>query len=112
MELKEYKKNMNTDLHKRLEAISENACHCTNCTLSECRVNGIRCAKFRNYRTGITDGLQLGYKEAIKVAKEWLTKYADDYYNSSNQADCCYYDVESMVNNFETNMNKLLEEKK
>lgn len=94
---------MNTDLHKRLEEAAEK--YCTD--------NGLlsgACASQISYghscmHDGFIAGAELGYKEAINVAKEWLKNFLDS-------EDCEYLDNSIPANEFETAMNKLWEEQK
>lgn len=39
-------------------------------------------------------------KEIVDKACEWLTANADNYYNSSSQADDCFFDTDEMVEAF------------
>ena len=55
--------------------------------------------------TAFMRGAEFGYKEAINIAKEWLT--IKGVFNGNTCGDLKQY-----VADFETDMNKLLEEKK
>ncbi len=112
---------MNTDLHKRLEAIA-----IANYPI-----------RYGKYTTGVSfdvnqddreiylegekKGAELGYKEAIEVAKEWLSDcihneerisshpYRDDKMVAVFDFDD---DKETILSSFKREMNKLWEEKK
>lgn len=59
-------------------------------------------------KDGFLAGAELGYKEAITQAKEWLKNSVSDY-TATYIVGCSKGEF---ITNFETNMNKLWEEKK
>lgn len=90
---------MNTELHKRLEEAADNFIGHPY-EIEE----GI---DITDKRTAFKAGAELGYKEAIKAAKEWLMGYfvVDNSLMSASGCDL-------FLRAFETDMNKLLEEQK
>lgn len=67
-------------------------------------------------RTSFCSGVELGYNEAIKVAKEWLIKNTETRMPDDEDKDFVwvqgvrYEDRGEFIARFETYMNKLLEE--
>lgn len=99
---------MNIDLQNRLEKAAKQ--YATK-VVPEC----ISCYDeyFNDTVSDFRNGAEYGYKEAIAAAKEWM-KNTDNFYQSGSED---YPDVtviantiEEMIDSFETDMNKLLEE--
>ena len=97
---------MTPDLHKRLEEAAEQAgLKAFNNAYDHLETGEVCCLcqeiAYNNYRVGA----ELGYKEAIEVAKEWIA--IKGVFNGNTCGDLRQY-----ITNFETDMNKLLEDKK
>ena len=92
---------MNTDLHKRLEEAADEEypiSYIYNDLAMEYEdVN-------REARIAFIEGEKLGYKEAIKMAKEYLEKYISNY-TSEYIVGCSKGEF---ISAFETDMNKRL----
>lgn len=100
---------MKEDLRKKLEEAAEKYAikHRADYLPEDCYAS--------EHKEGFLAGAKYGYKEAIKVAKEWM-RDSDNFYQSGSEE---YPDVTvmadtigEMIDTFETDMNKLLEEKK
>lgn len=101
---------MNTDLQKRIEEAAEKYA----LSLQLPSIERTYYATRDNFKAGA----EHGYKVAIALAKEWLKGHIgdfqpemDDLYLVSD-SDEIYYDGDELLTDFETNMNKLWEEKK
>lgn len=90
---------MTTDLHKRLEEAAEQE------TLNILRINDNYAA---SHRIVFIRGTEYGYKEAIKMAEEWLLNNASNYESSITGA--VFH--QQLAEAFEIDMNKLWEETK
>lgn len=86
---------MTTDLHKRLEEAAEK--YQKEYETTE--------------RVAFTHGAVWGYKEAVAMAKEWLseTSIKKYLYDSDGRR---WFNTTKFTTDFETNMNKLWEKKK
>ena len=68
--------------------------------------------------TALTRGIELGYREALKVAKEWLKEHTVTRMPEEDDKDFVwvesdrYEDKDEFIARFEADMGKLLEEKK
>lgn len=93
---------MTEEMRKRLEEAAEKESKCIDCKdkrgLGLCK---LYCASYRKFYAGA----EYGYKEAIKQAKEWLNKNLAEYVYG-------YDSLSVILADFETDMNKLWEEKK
>lgn len=97
---------MNEDLHKRLEKAADIYAKRIWDNLMEVHIS----------KKDFLAGAELGYKEAIEMAKEWIAR---NFYLSSSPRnglydywDCDFNDSAELIDNFEVDMIKLLEEKK
>lgn len=106
--------DMNTDLRKRFEEAAREAGGCSTCIAHKIGCEG-RCSTYFVAHKGA----EFGYKEAIKVAKEWLMEHisCDIQCNEDGEPLANSY-IEGrkfaieIADEFETYMNKLLEENK
>lgn len=102
---------MEKDLRKRLEEAAKKMLNCNRClswVYGECKDKS-KCSLYKNTLAGA----EFGYKEAIKVAKEWLEKHANGYVDVGSWngwGDAPFLDKDAIAADFETDMNKLLEE--
>lgn len=64
------------------------------------------------FRDGGEVGIELGYKEAIAQAKEWLEEkvYDGKYWGRDDEG--AFLDADELLNDFESDMNKLWEGEK
>lgn len=90
---------MEKELHKRFEETAEEYFEsmCYDLTVHTEVINDF------------TEGAELGYKEAIKMACEWLKENLG-YYNRNEVHIGKSYE-QCVIDDFENDMNKLLEEK-
>lgn len=64
-------------------------------------------------KDGFLAGAKQGYKEAIKVAKEWLKEYTLTNHTANGNICTVFFETKKeLLTNFESDMNKLWEEKK
>lgn len=89
---------MDVDLHKRLEKEKHEYAYMLTPMFS---LNYSE--EYGRAATAFMRGTELGYKEAVKVAKEWLDKEWDEALFNLSLEEC--------LKKFEADMNKLLEEK-
>lgn len=98
---------MKKNLHKRLEeAALKISCVCPSS--GQFGTGDYEPAEFDEdmYKSALL-GAEWGYKEAIKVAKEWLSKQTSwDYYDDKP----CKLMTKEMLADFENDMNKLFKE--
>lgn len=93
---------MNAELRKRLEEAAEKQLNCATCLArkyGECKES--KCLPYRSFLTGV----EQGYKEAVEQAKKWLK-------DSCERVGFTGMTINQTADTFETDMNKLWEEKK
>lgn len=66
------------------------------------RINSCRkgLTMYGEYVAGAMDASEWQRKHDIDKACAWLADNADNYYEASSQADCCYFDSDQMVEDF------------
>lgn len=94
---------MNIDLHNRIEKAAKQ--YATK-VVPECI--SFYDEYFNDTVSDFRNGAEYGYKEAIKVAKDWLLNNASNYESSIT----CAAFHQQLAEAFETDMNKLFEETK
>lgn len=96
---------MNKDLRKRLEKAAKKS-------YRDRYPEGLELYKDAQI-DGFIAGAEFGYKEAIKVAKEWLNEHSHISEEAVGNVHCStIMTMNGILADFENDMNKLLEDKK
>lgn len=89
---------MNTELRKRLEEAAKEYAINDDSLIDSCDTTSVS--------DGFLAGAELGYKEAVKVAKEWLqTSFFQCLGDDNVYWDSAYIDITEALDSFETDMN-------
>ena len=102
---------MDAEMRKRLEEAAKIHSKCGNNCAKKDILGRKVCKKYCTEYNSFLSGAEHGYKEAIKVAKEWLK---DSMYKDLSVGYApllqSFATVEHVIDAFENNMNKLWEE--